>query len=58
MPVLADPRQPVEIPFQRKLTGREAWRYVFTAIWFLYLIGPLSTFVTGHVLRVNGGSLL
>jgi NAD(P)-dependent dehydrogenase (short-subunit alcohol dehydrogenase family) len=24
----------------------------------LYLIGPLSTFVTGHVLRVNGGSLL
>jgi NAD(P)-dependent dehydrogenase (short-subunit alcohol dehydrogenase family) len=24
----------------------------------LYLVGPLSTFVTGHVLRVNGGSLL
>jgi NAD(P)-dependent dehydrogenase (short-subunit alcohol dehydrogenase family) len=24
----------------------------------LFLVGPLSTFVTGHVLRVNGGSLL
>jgi NAD(P)-dependent dehydrogenase (short-subunit alcohol dehydrogenase family) len=24
----------------------------------LYLVGPLATFVTGHVLRVNGGSLL
>lgn len=24
----------------------------------LYLVGPLSTFVTGHVLRVNGGALL
>jgi NAD(P)-dependent dehydrogenase (short-subunit alcohol dehydrogenase family) len=24
----------------------------------LYLLSPLSTFVTGHVLRVNGGSLL
>jgi len=24
----------------------------------LYLVGPMSTFVTGHVLRVNGGSLL
>jgi len=24
----------------------------------LYLLGPLSTFVTGHVLRVNGGALL
>ena len=24
----------------------------------LYLVGPTSTFVTGHVLRVNGGALL
>jgi NAD(P)-dependent dehydrogenase (short-subunit alcohol dehydrogenase family) len=24
----------------------------------LYLVGPMSTFVTGHVLRVNGGALL
>jgi NAD(P)-dependent dehydrogenase (short-subunit alcohol dehydrogenase family) len=24
----------------------------------IYLLSPLSTFVTGHVLRVNGGSLL
>jgi NAD(P)-dependent dehydrogenase (short-subunit alcohol dehydrogenase family) len=24
----------------------------------LYLVSPLSTFVTGHILRVNGGSLL
>jgi NAD(P)-dependent dehydrogenase (short-subunit alcohol dehydrogenase family) len=24
----------------------------------IYLVGPMSTFVTGHVLRVNGGALL
>jgi NAD(P)-dependent dehydrogenase (short-subunit alcohol dehydrogenase family) len=24
----------------------------------LYLVGPMSTFVTGHILRVNGGALL
>jgi two-component system, NarL family, sensor histidine kinase DesK len=48
MPVLGDRGQPVEIPFQRKLTGREKWRYVFTAIWFLYLIGPLQVLFTGH----------
>jgi two-component system sensor histidine kinase DesK len=58
MPVLADPRQPVEIPFQRKLAGREMWRYTFTAIWFLYLIGPLQVLFTGRhhpVLWVAGG---
>jgi two-component system sensor histidine kinase DesK len=57
MPVLDDPRQLVEIPFQRKLTGREMWRYTFTAIWFLYLIGPLQVLFTGHhpVVWVAGG---
>jgi two-component system, NarL family, sensor histidine kinase DesK len=57
MSVLGDRGQPVEILFQRKLVGREMWRYMFTAIWFLYLIGPLSVLFTGHhsVLWVAGG---
>jgi NAD(P)-dependent dehydrogenase (short-subunit alcohol dehydrogenase family) len=41
----------------RTLLGRLA-RPEEMANGVLYLIGPLSTFVTGHVLRVNGGSLL
>lgn len=42
---------------QRTLLGRLAEPEEM-AHGVLYLVGPLSTFVTGHVLRVNGGSLL
>jgi NAD(P)-dependent dehydrogenase (short-subunit alcohol dehydrogenase family) len=42
---------------QRTLLGRLA-QPEERAHGVLYLVGPLSTFVTGHVLRVNGGSLL
>ena len=42
---------------KRTLLGRLA-RPEEMAHGVLYLVGPLSTFVTGHVLRVNGGSLL
>jgi two-component system, NarL family, sensor histidine kinase DesK len=58
MSVLGDRDRPVDIPFQRKLTGRDLVRYVFTAIWFVYLIGPLHVLFTGHhhpALWVAGG---
>ncbi|MGH3159343.1 MAG: sensor histidine kinase, partial [Streptosporangiaceae bacterium] len=58
MTLLGEAYRPGELPFQRKLTGRELVRYGFTAIWFLYLIGPLSVLFTGHhhpVLWVAGG---
>jgi NAD(P)-dependent dehydrogenase (short-subunit alcohol dehydrogenase family) len=42
---------------QRTLLGRLAEPEEM-AYGVLYLVGPLSTFVTGHILRVNGGSLL
>jgi len=57
MSVLGDRGQPAEIPFQQKLTSRDLVRYAFTAIWFLYLIGPLHELFTGHhpALWVVGG---
>jgi two-component system, NarL family, sensor histidine kinase DesK len=50
-----------EIPFQRKLTGRDVARYMFTAIWFLYLIEPLSVLFSGRhhpALWVAGGIVI